>query len=261
MEKIVYTGCSFTWGQGLELAYPPNYGKDWVDRSRNWPLLSEEQKEFIRQNRWTKLLSDKMGMEEVNVSRPGHSNGESLIKLKHWIDENGLDGVKYIIFQITHEFRDFSFIEEQNEPLTGMELAELIEKKLMEGDGWNDLNRMQEIMHKLRNNFDLMEDRHLAFLTKVTDWFYKIEKEHPNCKCYFINWVNESKINNYDYPHTLPLFDKKKNVLLWSKEKGYHGEDWMKKQGFEVLFGENHLSIDAMPIFADIIYDELTKNT
>lgn len=260
MGKIIYTGCSFTWGQGLELAYPPNYGQDWEDRSRNWPLLSEEQRQFIRENRWTKLLSDKMGLEEINVSRPGHSNGESLLKLKQWVNENGLDDVNYIIFQLTHEYRDFSFIEEQTEPMTGMELAELIEKKLAENDGWDDLNRLQIMMEKIRDNFDLMEERHLALLTKVTDWFDWIEKEYPNCKCYFINWVNESMVNNYDNPHTLPLFDKKKNVLLWSKENGYHGEDWMRKQGFKVLFGENHLSIDAMKVFADILYKELPKH-
>ena len=28
-NKVLFAGCSYTWGQGLELAYPPNYGKDW----------------------------------------------------------------------------------------------------------------------------------------------------------------------------------------------------------------------------------------
>ena len=131
-NKVLFAGCSYTWGQGLELAYPPNYGKDWEGRCINWPLLSEEQKNFIKENRWTKIVSDKLNLIEINLSRPGHSNGESLSKLQEYIKNNGLNDVKYIFLQLTSEMRDYSFkcIEGIDDSMTGMELALIIEKKL-----------------------------------------------------------------------------------------------------------------------------------
>jgi hypothetical protein len=45
--------------------------------------------------------------------------------------------------------------------------------------------------------------------------------------------------------------------MEWSIENRLRGEDWMKRNGFKLLFPEGHLSIDGMGIFTDILYDKI----
>ena len=257
-NKVIFAGCSFTWGQGLELAHPDNYGQDWEGRLNNWPQLSQKHIEFIKENRWTKLVCDELGYEEINVSRPGHSNGESVYKLKKYIKENGTKNLKYIFLQLTSEFRDFSFLEEDTTPITGKELALIIEKNLNENDGWNDINRMNEIKSKLDNNFDLMKERNNILLSEVAKWFKKLEKENTDLKCYLIKWNSEFKSDDIQNEFFLNLFDEDITVLEWSQTNKLTGQDWMKKNGFQ-CFEENHLSIEGMKIFKDIFIKKLNQ--
>ena len=58
MNKAVFVGCSWSWGQGLELASPTSYGVDWANRSQQWRELTTEQFHFIQTHRWSKKIVD-----------------------------------------------------------------------------------------------------------------------------------------------------------------------------------------------------------
>ena len=74
--------------EDLELFHPEINGIDWPGRAGQWNQLPENIKDFIYQNRWSKLLSDKINLEETNVSRPGNSNLSASLLLKEWIKKN-----------------------------------------------------------------------------------------------------------------------------------------------------------------------------
>lgn len=254
MKKLLVTGCSWTWGQGIELAYPPNYGMDWENRSQNWMKLSEGQLEFIRTNRWSKLLADKMGLEEVNVSTPGNSNASSLKSLVEWIDKNDLNDTDTIIFQITHPFRYFALNMEGNTPTTGYELAEYIEKELKKGK--LDLNWMNSMHEQIHTNFILLEERHNSFMEALTNWFTELKETHPSLNIHILEWIDETDYNMVENPYYLNLFNGK-SVMDWSNDNKLTGQHWMNNNGFKTLFPEGHLSIDGMKIFSDILYDKI----
>jgi hypothetical protein len=254
VKRLLVTGCSWTWGQGIELAYPPNYGQDWENRSQNWMKLSEPQLEFIKGNRWSKLLADRMGLEEVNVSTPGNSNGNSLKSLVEWVNGNDLSEVDTIIFQLTHPFRYFALNVEGNTPTTGMELAQCIERQLKSGKV--SLNWMHSMHEKLTSNFKLLEERHFSFMIALTKWFDEMKVEYPNLNIHILEWISETKYDMNTNPYYLNPFDGV-SVMDWSTNEKLRGQDWMEGNGFKTLFPEGHLSIDGMKIFSDIIYDKI----
>ena len=254
MNKILFTGCSWSWGQGLELASPTSYGVDWEGRGQQWNKLSSEQMEFIQTNRWSKLVSNRLGLEEVNLSQPGNSNGKSLSTLVEYIENRGLNDVDSIVFQLTHPFRSFAFKTEGITPTTGMEFALLIESELNRNR--LDLDWLSEMSKKLDENFELLSERHLIFLVELTKWFDGLMGKYPNLKIHLIEWISEVNTPIVENPYYVNLFGGK-SVMEWSMENELTGTDWMRKNGFKLLFPEGHLSIDGMKIFTDILYDKI----
>jgi hypothetical protein len=254
MNKILFTGCSWSWGQGLELASPTSYGVDWEGRGQQWNKLSSEQMEFIQTNRWSKLVSNRLGLEEVNLSQPGNSNGKSLSTLVEYIENRGINDVDSIVFQLTHPFRSFAFKTEGITPTTGMEFALLIESELNRNR--LDLDWLSEMSKKLDENFELLSERHLIFLEELTKWFDGLKGKYPNLKIHLIEWISEVNTPIVENPYYVNLFGGK-SVMEWSMENELTGTDWMRKNGFKLLFTEGHLSIDGMEIFTDILYDKI----
>lgn len=254
MNKAIFGGCSWSWGQGLELASPTSYGVDWEGRGQQWKTLSTEQLDFIQTHRWTKTISDKLGLEEINLSTPGNSNGKSLQSVSEYIQKWGVNDVESIFFQLTHPFRYFALETEGRTPTTGMEFAKCIE------DGLNrnrfDLNWMKSMEESLNENFRLLSERHVIFLGELTKWFDKLRIQNPNLKIHLIEWIAEVDTPILDNPYYVNLFDGK-SVMEWSMENRLTGTDWMRDKGFPLLFTEGHLSIDGMIGFSDILYDKI----
>lgn len=251
MNKILFTGCSWSWGQGLELASPQSYGMDWIGRGQQWDRLSKEQTHFIKTNRWSKLISNRLGLEEVNLSQPGNSNGKSLSTLVEYIENRGLNDVESIVFQLTHPFRSFSFDLEGSTPMSGLELAQLIESGLAVGK--MDLKWVDTTLHQ---NFELLGERYRIFVMELTKWFDSLRIQYPHIKIHLIEWVREVQIEIETNPYWIDLFGGE-TPMEWSKRMRLTGSDWMVDRGFPLLFPEGHLCIDGNRIFGDILYDKI----
>lgn len=62
MEKIYFDGCSYTWGQSLEL-YCNNLDKFAIDRLSKY-VFTKEDIEFINKNRYSFIVSNYTKCEE-----------------------------------------------------------------------------------------------------------------------------------------------------------------------------------------------------
>lgn len=102
MKRIYFDGCSYTFGQSLELYCNP-IDKFTDSRMSNYCFTSDDIK-FIKENRYSGIVSSKYNLIEKNKSRNGKSNGRILFDLK---PEN-LDDYKFVIIQLTHFGRFFT---------------------------------------------------------------------------------------------------------------------------------------------------------
>ena len=102
MKKIYFDGCSYTYGQSLELyCNPLNIFSD--NRLSHYKFTNEDI-EFIKNNRYSGLVSTIGKFNEYNKSRNGKSNGRILFDLK---SEN-INEYEYVIIQLTHFGRFFT---------------------------------------------------------------------------------------------------------------------------------------------------------
>ena len=102
MEKIYFDGCSYTFGQGLELYCNP-LDKFEENRMSHYKFTNEDL-EFISKNRYSGIVSNHLNLLETNKSRNGKSNGLILFELK----KENIEDYKYVIIQLTHFNRYFT---------------------------------------------------------------------------------------------------------------------------------------------------------
>jgi hypothetical protein len=102
MEKIYFDGCSYTWGQSLELYYN-DLDIFTHDRMSKY-VFKKEDINFITKNRYSAIVSNVLDLDETNKSKSSKSNGKILYDLK----SQNIDNFKYCIIQLTHFDRFFT---------------------------------------------------------------------------------------------------------------------------------------------------------
>jgi hypothetical protein len=102
MKKIYFDGCSYTFGQSLEL-YCNSHDIFQHDRLSKYKFTESDLK-FIKENRYTSIVSKHFEFDEVNKSIPGKSNGKILFDL----NKQNIDLYEHVIIQLTHFGRYFT---------------------------------------------------------------------------------------------------------------------------------------------------------
>ncbi len=102
MKKIYFNGCSYTWGQGLELYCNPLdiFG----DNRMSKYIFTKNDIDFITKNRYSAIVSNHFQFLETNKSISSKSNGKILNDLK----SIKIDDYEYCIIQLTHFGRYFT---------------------------------------------------------------------------------------------------------------------------------------------------------
>ena len=102
MKKIYFDGCSYTFGQSLEL-YCNSLDIFEHNRMSKYKFTREDL-EFIKKNRYSSIVSNHLVFEETNKARNGKSNGRILFHLNQY----DINNYEYIIIQLTHFGRYFT---------------------------------------------------------------------------------------------------------------------------------------------------------
>jgi hypothetical protein len=102
MKKIYFDGCSYTFGQSLEL-YCNSLDIFEHNRMSKYKFTREDL-EFIKKNRYSSIVSKHLIFEEINKSRNGKGNGRILFDL----NQHNIKDYEYFIIQLTHFGRYFT---------------------------------------------------------------------------------------------------------------------------------------------------------
>jgi hypothetical protein len=116
MDSILFSGCSYTYGEGL--------WRETGDTHQN----SQNQK-YLLENRWTTKVSNYFNLNQISKGYNGGSNIGSIKFVKEELDAASWNGnnIKLIIFQTTQFARNEESIDEQ---ITEFEkLVEEVESK------------------------------------------------------------------------------------------------------------------------------------
>jgi hypothetical protein len=105
-QKFYFDGCSYTFGQSLELYCNP-IETFTHDRMSKYKFTGKDFS-FIRNNRWSNLVSIAMDCMEHNYSSNGNANGKILYDIKNNLSRESVYGFDYGIIQLTHFERFFS---------------------------------------------------------------------------------------------------------------------------------------------------------
>ena len=102
MKKIYFDGCSYTFGQSLEL-YCNSLDIFSEDRMSKY-VFTDDDIEYIKNNRYSGIVSNHFGFIEKNNSINGKSNGKILFDLK----KENIKEYEYVIIQLSHFDRFFT---------------------------------------------------------------------------------------------------------------------------------------------------------
>jgi hypothetical protein len=139
MKKIYFDGCSYTFGQSLEL-YLHSLDTFEENRLSNYKFTNEDL-EFIKDNRYSGLVSKNYSFDETNKSRNGKPNGRILFDLK----EENINQYEYVIIQLTHFGRFFT--HNKHEWVSSNIEYMLKNKFLTKDDVDNTINNIENIQY------------------------------------------------------------------------------------------------------------------
>ena len=264
MNGVVWTrGCSFTFGEGLQ--YFSNLPSVVIPQIHEFDYfeLRHSQYRFIQNNRYSKLLADKLGTIDVNASGNGGTNNEiynALLELYNTKNEPNQDrmaylnetfvplcDVKVIVVQLTNIFRDVIELDGKLYPLQNMAPT---------------FDDYVEMCIKPNMSFDSFIERaakHL--LDKFKELFIKIETENPNIKIRLFSWENDidDVMRKDDYfKDKLVTFNynnkefKTLRDIIYSYSKLTIAETFFPK-----CIDDQHMNLDGHKLIAESIFKTL----
>ena len=237
-QKIYFNGCSYTFGQSLELYCNP-IEKFEVDRMSKY-VFTKDDLNFIKNNRWTNRISIELNNIENNYSINGNANGRILYDLKNYLKSTPMHEVKYFVIQLTHFERFFSSKNFQWFPHIDS----------MRNHVKCGLMTLEEQEYTISN----IEKIQMEYYLELIDIF----KNHPQ-KLKILFWSNEWK-------DILSIDEMSKFGISIDGE--YLIEDWAHKNNLcinqdekflnsNVVSRDTHLSLKGHEIIANKIIEQL----
>jgi len=264
MNGVVWCrGCSFSFGEGLQ--YFSNLPSVVIPKIHQFDYfeLRHSQYRFIQNNRYSKLLADKLGTIDVNSSSNGGTNNDiynALLELYNTKNEAKKDRMAYqsetfvplcdvslIVIQFTNIFRDVIKLDGLTYPLQNMaptfdDYVEMFIKKNM------TLEQFCERVAK-------------QILDKFKVLLQQIEAANPTIKIRVISWENDidSVMRNDEYyKDKIVTFDYKDNKfntlrdIIYSYSKLTIAEMFTRK-----CIDDQHMNIAGHELIAESIYKTL----
>jgi len=237
-QKIYFDGCSYTFGQSLELYCNPI--EIFKDDRMSKHLFTGNDFNFIRNNRWSNLVSIAMNSMEYNYSLSGNANGRILHELKHNLAHKTIYEFDYFVIQLTHFERFFSSKNFQWFPHS-------VSMKSHRDEG---LITLEEQEYTISN----IERIQLNYYLELVDIF----KGHPE-KLKILFWSNEWKdILSIEEMSRFGLaIDGEYLIEDWAGKNNLHVVQDTKFSNNTVVYDDTHLSFEGHKILANKIIEQL----
>jgi hypothetical protein len=264
----IFSGASNTFGLGLEIEFRDKYNDDkWLkENGMMLPLPREpEDVPFWKEHRWTKLVSDELGLEEYNIhdafiheSHPLGGNAIETLWMLHKKDpklKKTLENTKYIFLEI-------SSLRWWDEFLHGS------------GDGKEYPNTILEIIDLVNN-----KDSNNGTVAKALEWVENLDEriyweqsfkkykdfknEYPHIEFVFVPWhegipkniIDSFKSEFVDVGKYVGIFGylKTNNLTVGDFAKAYNGNyKYNRKDDHPSKLGHRHV--------ANFVINHINKN-
>lgn len=228
-DTIIFTGASNTFGLALEIEFRDKYNDDdWLNENGLFLPLPREPEDipFWKKYRWTKLVSDDLGMIEHNVHdkflNESHPLGGNSIETLWFLDRDKdtlkpiLDRTKYIIFEM-------GWIRWWDETLHGA------------NDSKDYPNTILEIIDLINN-----KDSDSAVVAKALEWIKNLDE-----KIYWNECFKKYKHLKESYPEIEFIMIPWASQVVENIEETYIN-DLVDTEGYPGIFGyliENKLTV------------------
>lgn len=211
MKKLIFTGCSYTYGAGIEREYPSETTTEFIPQEYYIKNCTYEQLDFIHQNRFSRLVAEKLGTSDLNNGRNGGNIEYGLGEVaKHFNNGESEDTIGAIIFQITNLERGVSRVyseKDKENKYFQIQVAQI------EPDG-KDMQILYELVEEYGEFEKIIE---MAYENKLNDLVDSLKPyEEKGIPVFIIHWRDghpQQTTSPYDqYPN---LIDE----IQWLKDR------------------------------------------
>ena len=263
MKYLVVSGCSHSNGTGIEYAY--------LNKIDSTP----ESVRYQRENRWSRLLSDKLNLEEIHLGRDAASNWQIYHNVMNWILENP-DKINDSLFIISWSYSDrnylgligdfyqgqkllFSSKEHNDDPIdyipsevTKLKMDGVGPGESIEGD-WDEVIRKNSLLYMIGLT-SMLGNQNLKYLHFHSD---------------FHSWIDPDRVGdiNYDFDKNndvVQFFKQMKPFINFFDEKNYIFDETYRNYCIDDIlrppkynFTDGHIGPDGQRLWSDYLYQQL----
>jgi hypothetical protein len=265
MKKLIFTGCSYTYGAGIEREYPSETTTEFIPQEYKIKDCTYEQLEFIHQNRFSRLVANKLGTIDLNNGVNGGNIEYGLSEVaKHFQNGESAETIGGIIFQITNLERGMSRVYSEKDKQN-----KYFQIQVAQIEDGIDLQTIYELVEEYGELEDVIE---LAYTNKLNDLVESLKPyEEMGIPVFIIHWRDghpQQFKSPYDqYPNLIDdiewLRDRVIPITYKDKTMTRFVDLYMDNQELvissDMLSGkfDDHATILGHQILADSIYEYL----
>lgn len=210
MKKLIFTGCSYTYGAGIEREYPSETTTEFIPQEYFIKNCTYEQLEFIHENRFSRLVANKFGTTDLNNGRNGGNIEYALGELHNHIINESDDTIGGIVFQITTLDRGTSRVYSEKDAIDKYFQIQVAQ---IEPDGF-DMQTIYELVEEYGEFETVIE---MAYSNKLSDLAESLKDyEEMGIPVFIIHWRDghpQQTHSSYDkYPNLI-------NEVQWLKDR------------------------------------------
>lgn len=259
VKGIIFAGCSFTWGEGLELY--SNYStinyQYYKENEYHWPHIDEQgffkpsHLEYIKSNRWPRKVANHFNTFDVVWPENGGSFNTMKSHIENNLEKYG-DDISHIVVQLTEHTRDLKLkLNETQSQNHG--IRNVLDKRIefeRNDISKEEYNKTEEskIWDINFGNLTALDVDDMLFNENVIDFFQYLKNisEEKNLKIKFIGtWTNDSERYDKIYDSELQKFYNKNLIRIT-----YQGNQY--RSIYELI--SKHWDTGGFMIFNDLPY-------
>jgi hypothetical protein len=264
-DIALFSGASNTFGLGLELEFRPKYNDhNWLQENGIFLPLQREKEdlEYWRKYRWTKLVSDDLGLIEYNIHDAGNImlGGNSIQTM--WILLNENEEIQKLLERTKYVFLEIGYARWWDESLHGSD------------DGKEYPNTFTEIMDLINNpksdrevvrkSLEWVETYDADLIWREAfDVYNKLKENYPEIQFVLLPWnasyknFNESVKNDFVSTNQymgIHQYLTSNRLTIGDVAMGFNGN-------YKYNFKDQHPSSRGHRNVANMVINHINKNT
>ena len=261
MEYLVVSGCSHSNGTGLEYAYNKK-----IDST-------PESVRYQRENRWSRLLSDKLNLEEIHLGRDAASNWQIYHNVMNWILENP-DKINDSLFIISWSYSDRNYLGLTGDFYQGQKLLFSSKRPGQVGEFIIDYIPLEVSKLKMDgvgpgesiegNWNEVIQKNSLLYMIGLTSILSNQNLKYLHFHSDFHSWIDPDSVTAKGLVSVPQFFKGMKLFINFFDEKNYIFDETYRNYCIDDIlrppkydFHDGHIGPDGQKSWADYLYQQL----